>query len=486
MRQSRHDTLTRARRSVIFSAFLVVVVVLFRPVDVMAAGADVIGRAEGEASLLEILGLGLCGDVQPCGLHIVGQLLELLRLAVELRQVGQLGAHAGRGSDMAEILLEEGGLHQFVVARHILHQVFDLGYGLYLALGILDEHIRILIGNDGRLVDGVEHRDGQDCTTQDQNRLGFHGNDTSSLSEWQCFHFRNDTYQCQEVDVLSRILIQVQWKKIAASPPLECTLILNRADEALGFYDRNGRYGKTMIGTRTPDNTFYLLAVQAVFLASFVSAISWNAHAEPASIPSLSRTYEVGGGKTAKTVNLLKKLIGARATGDATPTVTLTSHGRWLSVSGPVEDVSRVEDYLKVSPPRLARLCEVDHQQASEIAGRVTMATESGGTLQGTVFPNDTLGTVYLVASDEESLDEMERQLRELDRAESDNAELDREKTGKSWLDHVKIGGDIRFDMIHYRGLGGRDYNSQGARARVGVEVGGEKVSGRVGVRGEE
>lgn len=231
---------------------------------------------------------------------------------------------------------------------------------------------------------------------------------------------------------------------------------------------------------------FTILALIILLSASMVPA-----KAQPVSnsgtIPSVTRIYEVGGGETAKTSRLLRKLLGARAVGEATPPVSIRSLGARLIFSGPVEDASRVEAYLKLPPPRLPRLVEIPHRRPSEIARTIETATEETGLQDLVLFPDDGMGSLYLIASSEKGLDAGEVRIRELDSHYSDGADqAGPGREGRSWTDYVKIGGDIRFDTTWYRGLGGQDYNIHRARTTVGVEVGGENIRGRVGVRGEE
>ncbi len=204
-------------------------------------------------------------------------------------------------------------------------------------------------------------------------------------------------------------------------------------------------------------------------------------------VSSVTCVFEVGGGETEKTARILRKLIGARAVGEATPPVTIGSEDTRLLFIGPVEDASRVESYLKLAPPRLPRLVELRHTHPSDVARSIEAATEESGEQKLVVFPDDRMESLYLIASSVNDLDIGEAQVLQRDRKYPEETALSGQgREGRSWTDYVKIGGDIRFDTTWYRGLGGQDYNSNRTRARVDVEVGGENVKGRVGVRGEE
>lgn len=213
-----------------------------------------------------------------------------------------------------------------------------------------------------------------------------------------------------------------------------------------------------------------LIALWFLLLAPAASAEKIPASAEPETV---TRTFEVGDGETARTADILSRLMGTDTFRLGDPVTELRVEGSRLVASGPVLDVSRVAAYLALPEPRLPRLVLVEGRNPTAVADRLfTEQAQAESGHQWVAFPNDANNTIYLVASSEESLDAGAARINNL------SGLLVRESTGlheksddPSWTDRLHFGGDITFGYTY---IDGNEWCEDGSyfstRARVGVE----------------
>lgn len=230
----------------------------------------------------------------------------------------------------------------------------------------------------------------------------------------------------------------------------------------------------------------------AVLFVLALSGPSATAESSAAPAPEMRRGHaamavEVGGGETARRAEILRQFYGTRTQPSTRDAVEIRADGSQLVVSGPVEDVSRVESYLRIDGPRIPRLCTVRHRPAGEVAERVAPVRVAEAVENGYVaFPNNEEATVYLVANDEATLDELERRVREVDYeyVAADGTVHPVERRDPGWLEHVRFGGSVSFEYVYYKDVRGRHYDGYTTSALVGVAVGRDNTEAAVSVGG--